>query len=543
MVFRRALVIDISHELWYNSAMGKQISNSISSSNTSPSVVAPAVVSAATSTEALVVHESVEPLSSDAPVVQRRVQATHDDLALTGLQDGFEEYTEADEAQRMALVKSLDEHGKKTNVLSVDDADRARLVELTRRRYMSMESARQAMSRLFTTLNENFPDSDEVESLKDLARHAVGLYLNTDQYHSAPHPLGMATEALSLAKIAGHTDPMFLKALLYIGLYHDAGNGRTPVAPVDEKADEVQSFQIFLNDVLSPDKLKALQNIRSETVTIGGQAYAMINVVAAGIAATVFRDRFVAADDIAFDSGYANIILEKLHGKPIGEIPEESLKEFKTLMESNIAWLARSADIAGSTSRVNVLQANLTNHYEDLGRGIGVNDGPVGYHWGFVAFLRGVFHKGKDSEAVQQAKSGSPFYVPDGNKEAVVAYGRQRLAEEQERFDQLMLSHKPIMVAIYTLIAENFERKDNVLAWPLSRIRESLTAIAAAPEGLRGAVEAVQKKGFMTKEVVEGLNLDVSASTYPLLFDEHYADKTIAELSPDDVNRIFAPER
>lgn len=486
---------------------------------------------------------------------------TLDTLGDIDLSASLQEYTPEDEATRLDTLARLQAEGKKINTLGIEDGnDRRKMMDVTRRKYGTMDSARQGSNRLFAALNEHFP-KDEARELKDLARHASGHYLSTHQYHSAPHALGMTREMLQLAEVAGYTDPMVKKALVVAGIYHDAGNGLHPVPPVGPGADEVQGFKILVEDMKtaesvarlseqglhsgSSNDLRALQNIRNETVAIkeGGKdvQYPMLDVIAACIAATVFRDRFAPSDVIAFDQYVINI-LEILHGKGIQEISAVSLINIKKLINSGPAWITKNADISGSTNTVNVLQSNLQNRLEDSRRGMSKDAGPVGYHNGFIGFISASWHQGLDWAPVKQAKQGAPFYMPDGNSKAVEDYGRQRLAEEKERFEQLVTSHKPMMVALYLLIQQGIDAKDNVLTWPLRKVRESLVALSGASGNLRGVLEEAQKGGVMTKENAGDLgSFEVTADLYPLLFDQRHEQNSISDLTPGMVNRIFAP--
>jgi|GEM_PF-5238062 len=486
---------------------------------------------------------------------------TLDTLSDIDLSASLQEYTPKDENVRLDGLRMLQDGGKKVNTLSIEDGgDRRVMMDVTRRKYGTMDSARQASNRLFAALNEHFSKNDARE-LKDLARHASGHYLNTHQYHSAPHALGMTREILQLAEIAGYTDPMVKKALVVAGIYHDTGNGLNPVPPVGPGADEVQAFKILAEDIKtaesvarlseqglhsgSSNELKALQNIRNETVTIkeGGKdvQYPMLDVIAACIAATVFRDRFAPSDVIAFDQYVINI-LEILHGKGIQEISAVALINIKKLINSGPAWVTKNADISGSTNTVNVLQSNLQNRLEDSRRGMSKDAGPVGYHNGFIGFISASWHQGLDWAPVKQAKQGAPFYMPDGNSKAVEDYGRQRLAEEKERFEQLVTSHKPMMVALYLLIQRGIDANSNILTWPLRRVRESLVALTAIHGGLRAVLEVAQGQGLMTKENAADLGtFEVTADLYPLLFDQRLEQKSISDLTPGMVNRIFAP--
>lgn len=486
---------------------------------------------------------------------------TLDTLSDIDLNASLQEYTPEDEDLRLDGLRKLQAEGKKINTLGIEDGgDRRKMMDVTRRKYGTMDSARQGSNRLFAALNEHFL-KDEARELKDLARHASGHYLNTHQYHSAPHALGMTREMLQLAEIAGYTDPMVKKALVVAGIYHDTGNGLNPVPPVGPGADEVQAFKILAEDIKtaesvarlseqglhsgSSNELKALRNIRNETVTIkeGGKdvQYPMLDVIAACIAATVFRDRFAPSDVIAFDQYVINI-LEILHGKGIQEISAVALINIKKLINSGPAWVTKNADISGSTNTVNVLQSNLQNRLEDSRRGMSKDAGPVGYHNGFIGFISASWHQGLDWAPVKQAKQGAPFYMPDGNSKAVEDYGRQRLAEEKERFEQLVTSHKPMMVALYLLIQQGIDAKDNVLTWPLRRVRESLVALSGANGNLKGVLEDAQKNGVMTKENAADLGtFEVTPDLYPLLFDQRHEQQSISDLTPGMVNRIFAP--
>lgn len=287
---------------------------------------------------------------SARPLRAVSTRQTLDTLADIDLAASLQEYTPEDEVARLDMLQKLQREGKKVNTLSIEGGNERRgAMDVTRRKYGTMDSARQGSNRLFAALNEHFSKGDARE-LKDLARHASGHYLNTHQYHSAPHALGMTREMLQLAEIAGYTDPMVKKALVVAGIYHDTGNGLHPVPPVGPGADEVQAFKILAEDMKtaesvarlseqglhsgSSNELKALQNIRNEKVTIkeGGKdvQYPMLDVIAACIAATVFRDRFAPSDVIAFDQYVINI-LEILHGKGIQEISAVALINIKVV--------------------------------------------------------------------------------------------------------------------------------------------------------------------------------------------------------------------
>ncbi len=504
-------------------------------------------------TESPHIHEVVSHVDTrDHP----QIEVIRDGIDLTST---LKEYTPKDEVARLSILQKLQAEGKKTNILGVKKSERKSAMERTRRRYGQMESARQATNRLFAAINEHFSPED-AEELKDLTRHAIGHYLNTDQYHSAPHALGMAREILQVADVAGYTDPKLLKALVITALYHDTGNGLAPVSPVGEKGDEVQSFKILMEDIKMSEEmadleergemrrskkhLHALSKIRKETIALteNGRTveYPTIDVIAASIAATVFRDRFAPPDSVAFDE-YAISILEILYDKNGGEIPVTALPNIKRLMNSGPAWLSKNADISGSTNTANVLQANLANRLEDYRRGLAKDAGPEGYHGGFIGFISGMFYQGTVWAPVEQARHGAPFYMPDGNREASEAYGRQRLTEEKERFNQLLKSNKPMMVALYIIMYKGIENGENILDWPLERVRGELEKIATRDGGLTNELEEMQQRGIMTKEQDRTLSLKVDEESYPLLFEKRFEKRTIAELTPGLVNRVFAP--
>lgn len=484
-----------------------------------------------------------------------------DTLSDIDLADVLVPYTPGDEDARREALIQFQETNKKVNTLGVQNgADRQKLMDLTRRKYAQMDAARQPTNRLFAAFNEIF-SKKEARELKALARYVTGHYLNTHQYHSAPHALGMTREMLQQAELAGYRDPKVLKALIISGLYHDTGNGLHPVPPVGIEADEVQAFRVLAEDIKTAESiarlseqgiapspssdLRAIQTLRYEVVTVkeGNKdvQYPMLDVIAACIAATVFRDRFAPSDVVAFDQYVVNI-LEILHGKSIDGISASSLINIKKLINSGPAWITKNADISGSTNTVNVLQANLQNRLEDSRRGMAKDAGPVGYHNGFIGFISASFHQGLDWAPVKQAKQGAPFYMPDGNSEAVENYGRQRLAEEKERFEQLMISHKPMIIALYILIQQGIDEKENVLEWPLLRVRETLEELCSQPGGIRAALESIQKQGIMIKEKADELgDLEITPDGYPLLFDQRLEAKSISDLTPGVVNRIFAP--
>jgi CRP-like cAMP-binding protein len=478
------------------------------------------------------------------------------------LDETLRPYTPEDERRRLAILEKLTAQGKKSNTLELEPPDRKIATDLTRRRYATMESSRQATNRLFAAINESF-SQDDAKELKDLARHVIGYYLNTSQYHSAPHALGMAREVLKVAEIAGYRDPKLLKALVIVALYHDTGNGLHPVPPVGKNADEVQGFKILMKDIKIAEKiaeleaageisqtsssshpLNALRNIRKETITLEEDGkkvqYPMINIIAACIAATVFRDRFAEPNSTAFNE-YVIDVLEILYGKKREKIPVSAFPDMTKLMHSGPAWLAKNADISGSTNTANVLQANLTNRLEDYRRGMAKDAGPEGYHGGFVGFISGVFHSGAPSASVEQARQGAPFYMPDGDQKASEEYGRQRLAEEKERFEQLIVSNKPMLVALYAIMYRGLEEGKNILEWPISQIRRELERISSQPGGLQYELTEMHKRGVMTKEQDTTLTLQCDEKSHPLLFDQTWETKSIADLTPGAVNRIFTP--
>ncbi|MBI3336400.1 cyclic nucleotide-binding domain-containing protein [Candidatus Peregrinibacteria bacterium] len=432
--------------------------------------------------------------------------------------------------------------GQKINTLAegLTPKEMETLEGYTREIYQHMESAGSALARLNASLIKHF-DEDDAQELKELAKHTMGLYLNTHQYHNAVHALSMTRESLHLAEIAGITDPEILRVLVIQGLYHDAGNGIHPT-PATKDADEAQAVTIFMRDVREARRrvktgeavgsLSALIKLRG--VKINGESVPQHEVVAACIGATVFRDRFAPATSLAFQE-YVGTILEQVHGTDPDFLPFRDVKRFTQLMESGPAWIARDADIAGSTYTPGVLVNNLTNRGEDVLRNMAADIGPVGYHKGFIGFLGATFHKGAVTEAVEIARAGSPLYLPEGqgNAAALIEYGKQQLVSESQRFEKLMTDHGPMLTAMFVLIGEAVAKGENFLQLPLKDVQGRLENLAQDPKRIDRA------KTILKKEEITVLDIDLSR--YPLLKDPRYQEQTIPEMTPGLINRIFAP--
>lgn len=448
------------------------------------------------------------------------------------------------ESAREVLVERIKaaKAGQKINTLAegLTFKEMEKLQRYTREVYQHMESARSALARLEASLVKHFDEDDAME-LRELAKHATGLYLNTHQYHNAVHALSMTRESLHLAEIAGITDPEILRILVIQGLYHDAGNGIHPT-PATKDADEAQAVTIFMRDVREARQrvktgedagsLSALLKLRG--VKINGESVSQHEVIAACIGATVFRDRFAPATSLAFQE-YVGTILEQVHGTDPDFLNFRDVKRFTKLMESGPAWIARDADIAGSTYTPGVLVNNLANRGEDVLRNMAADIGPVGYHKGFIGFLGATFHQGTLTEAVETARAGSPLYLPkgQGNATAIIEYGKQQLVNESQRFEKLVTDHGPMLTAMFVLIGEAVKKGENFLKLPLKDVRDRLENLVQDPKRIDRA------KAILKKEEITALDIDLSR--YPLLDDPRYHQRTIPEMTPGLVNRIFAP--
>jgi hypothetical protein len=451
------------------------------------------------------------------------------------------------ESRRKQLLNLLEKAkpGQKINTLAegLSKEEMNELMERTREAYRNMPVIKSVFGRLSGAIKKHF-EADEAQELIDLADHSLGLYLNTDQYHNAVHALSMTRETLHLAEIAGITDKETLRALVIQGLYHDAGNGIHPVPADTKQADEAQAVGIFMRDVREgqrrvrdredPGSLASLVKLRG--VKMNGETVDQRELIAACIAATVFRDRFAPAHSLAFNE-YMKAILEHVHGTDPRFLQIRHLDDFLTLMDSGPAWIARNADVAGSTYVSSVLYNNLLNREEDVRRGMASGVGFAKYHNGFIGFIGATFHQGAQNDAVKTAKGGSPLYYPGGgaSAEAIAAYGKQQLVTEKARFEKLISEHEPMLNALFVLMGEEISKgKDaGFLKLPLKEIRARLAAFAADPKRIQRA------NAILTQDPVTSLDLDLSE--YPLLGDKRYADKKIPELTPGIVNRIFAP--
>lgn len=452
--------------------------------------------------------------------------------------------------RRLELLRKIETAvpGQKVNSLAAGlTADEMEeLTDLTRERYLTMESAVMTLKVLDAALIKHFVPQD-AQQLRDLARHAIGLYLNTHQYHNAVHALSMTREALHLAQTAGITDPETLRTLVIQGLYHDAGNGIKPEPANSREADEAQAAEIFMKDVREAKRriaqgepLGALSALgKLSEVTVAGKNHPQETVIIACIASTVFRDRFVAPKGLALEE-YMCAILEHGHGVEKDKSTQDVYRlqrEMVDLMESTPAWIARDADIVGSTRSPYVFYNHILNRVEDTRRGLAKGVRPKKYHAGFVGFIGASFHSGQETEAVKTAKAGSPLYLPKeqggGDQVAVIEYGKKQLQEENRRFDTLLKEHEPMLNALFVLIGEADRDGEKILEMPLKTLRARLTQLAGDPR----RVERAQQ--ILTDEPPTSFELDLSG--YPLLGDPRYAHMSLAEMTPGLMNRIFAP--
>lgn len=446
-------------------------------------------------------------------------------------------------AERLKLLSKLQATPQKMNTLAVGlDAEEMELLKQhTREEYEGMESAMSALARLDAAILKHF-DAEEADELRALARHTMGLYLNTHQYHNAVHALSMTRESLHLAEIANIQDVEVLRTLVIKGLYHDAGNGIHPTPPTTKEADEAQAVEIFMRDIREAQRrikfnedvgeLAALARLRS--VKVNGESVDQRELVAACIAATVFRDRFAPTTSLAFQE-YISSILEHVHRTDPDFLPFREVKRFISLMESGPAWIARDADVAGSTYSHAVLTNNLLNREEDARRGMAADVGPVRYHNGFIGFIGAAFHQGSETDVVKTARGGSPLYLPEGqgNAGAIMEYGKQQLHVEKARFEKLIGEHDSMLTALFVLIGESVKNGESFLQLPLKEIHNRLAQLALDLGRLDRA------KGVLTKEEITSLDLDLDR--YPLLQDKRYDTLTIPAMTPGLVNRIFAP--
>ncbi len=479
--------------------------------------------------------------------------------------------TPSEEERRLALLERITAARRKVNVLNgvLSDSEQTELIDLTRRKLKSMESMQLALALLDTSIDQHFSPELAVE-LKRLLNHCVGFYLNVHQYHNGIHCVSMIRETLNLADLAEIGDDLSLKILVLTGLFHDMGNGEAPVAPDSEDGDEIQGVVIFLNLLNEVDRrresgeplneLAALETIRSTTLTLPLPADVQVagahevtataeEVIAAGIAGTVFRDRFADLGSLGFGTRYNVIILNLLkEGRPL----LSDFERFVALSQTPLTWLTRDGDIAGSTESTNAFPLGVLNRVEDLRRdGIfrpGAGCGPGNYRGGFHAFLGGELSKG-ESKARSVARSGSPLFYPrlvrDGKEdpaaERLAHYARRRFREEKRRFEQVMTRHWDICTALYILIEEchagmHPEYGRSILTIPFAKLGRLLVSLQNAPR------ERVDSALYVDAEKGETRALCFDLKDYPLLAeDSPFAEKTFPELPPATLNRIFTP--
>ncbi len=446
--------------------------------------------------------------------------------------------------RRNILLATLSASGQKLNTLAagLTPDEMEELKELTRQEYLAMESAVSTLTRLDAALMKHF-DSKDAKELQDLARHTMGLYLNTHQYHNAVHALSMTREALHLAEIAGIHDEQSLKTLVIQGLYHDAGNGEQPTKPTTKDADETQAVAVFVKDLKEVERrIRAEEDLgelsvlaKLTSVNIHGKDFDQKTVIAACIAATVFRDRFAPTETLALQQ-YVGGILEHVHSAPNYTFLQiRHLEEMTELMGSGLAWIARGADVVGSTFDMSVLQNNILNRVEDVRRGVGDEVGPAGYHAGFIGFVGAKFFAGPANPAVAAARGGSVLFLPEGEGDAasVIAYGKVQMDEETQRYETLMKEHGSLLTGLYVLIGEAHARGENFLTLPVAEIYARIQELAASPD-------RVKRAGLiLKKEKID--SLDINLENYPLLQESRNAHCTISAMTPGLVNRLFAP--
>ncbi len=421
------------------------------------------------------------------------------------------------------------------------------LIRCTRETYYSMDSAKSALACLDAALRNavllKHLDATDAQELSALARHTMGLYLNTHQYHNAVHVLSMTRETLHLAEIVEICDPEALRSLVIAGLYHDTGNGIHPEPATSKDADEAQAVAIFMRDVHEAERrIKQKEDVGSlaalaklGTVETQGENVSQVELIGACIAATVFRDRFAPADSLAFQE-YMNAILVHIHSTSDADaLPIRDLRRMTRLMESAPAWIARDADVVGSTFETSIVCANLLNRGEDVLRGFADKVGPRKYHNGFIGFLGAAFYKGQDTGAVETAREGSPLYLPkgEGNDIAIAKYGKEQLLLEKKRFETVMSEHGSMLTILFVLIGEAAAKGESFLALPLQEVHNRLAQFSRDPERVQRA------KSILKEEEITSLDIDLDA--YPLLKDARYQELAIPAMTPGLINRIFTP--
>ena len=522
-------------------------------------------------------------------------------FTLSGREEAIE-YTAEDEQRRQAILKDLrDENegplnaAKKMNTLNekLDDTSRTELEDLTRRKYLSMESVEILTVRLDLALMEHFLPH-QARQLKQLAIHVMGKYINVHQYHNAIHMLSMTLETLELADRIGADDPSLLQSIVIACFYHDAGNGRAPVGPDSPAGDEVQAVQIFLQDLEEAERrvaddgdagdLQALVGLSGQiqSVTLPskdelphtfadiGDVATMSNreIVAAQITFTVFRDRLRNINNEENIGAYVDMVAKQLYGENIQK-KDVRWQRLYAMKETVQTRLVCNGDIAGSIDNENWLNSLLVK-MEDLSRDevdpkvpfvVGAGEGPVQHNKGFkLCFLRGAFDSAEmiSEGTIRSRLDANVFSVPGNGHaaEELEAFSQERLADEERRFTKMMQTHGDMARALYVLAEEvragrhSDDYNRNLSEYPISAIHSLLEGLLADPaqdERIRDAFRSETEDVYRQRQKPDQYDetvfapLEMSLADYPLLTNPAHKDHTIVDKTPGTFNRIFFP--
>lgn len=381
--------------------------------------------------------------------------------------------------------------------------------------YQNMPAVSEARAELVRKIEELF-DVQAASDLKSFIERGMLWYLHADQYHNAEHMLRMTRDILELANLAYNRDTrksngfkQILNQLVISGVYHDACNAEHPDKP---GVDEFEAVCKFLEDS-SKDHLSVLDKKQ----------------IVANILGTVFRDRLLSANQLENLSrlrpeslNYIQKAVRIMHEK-YGI--ETNVHEIASLMVSKEAWVVKNADVLSSFKR-SCLKNSILNFSEDsLCKPHVLGLSASEYHQGFVRFLLGKFHSLDETEFSKKARSGYPLLMPGEQDDSVVElYGKRLFEESRNFFEVVLAAHSGILDALNIVATRAAQNKTKKLS------SMTLAEIKQALEVMNDAGDAHLNNGSV---------VDVDLKNYPGL--STYADRTIAELTPQQVIEIFAP--
>ncbi len=452
-------------------------------------------------------------------------------------------------------------------VVSADPEHATYAQESARESYERNEVVQQAKSELLAVINENF-DTDTARELTELTEYTLTLYVNTDQYHSGEHMLTMTRDIMELAQKGGLEPDRFkevLKRGIVSGQYHDTGNGRNP--DITPGIDEAAAAKVFLRDVAEARRLQAAGQPLGRLAALGNLTDADVRQIAGNIVGTVFADRVCDAEFIA-NQKYCSDTAQLLSDMGI----ETASTDLSQLALNNEALIVKNADILASLKPENILRNGMTNFSEDTRKEVEflLSDDPAAkhpkcielkeyylaelaagrqvdpqefrrrindyqaadktfpgfkmpnigknttdYRSGFNAFLKGIFTRQRTP----------PTFAPAATEHFVIAqrsplignaetqqYGRELSEAAGRKFAIIIENDGQLIDAMQNLLSADAlgNPQQNLIGRPLSEIAVALEASIGTT-----AFEPY-RQGF-----------------------EKYRDRTIATMSPEQVNEVF----